>query len=202
MSSDQIDTRTRILEATWQLLEDSQGTGVRMSDIAKRAEVSRQAVYLHFGSRSELLIATTRYLDEVKDIDRRLAPSRNAKNGLQRLEMFILAWGNYIPEIYGVARALMAAQEADDAAAAAWSDRLAAIRDGCSAAVNALRRDGQLSTALPIKQSVDVLWTLLSVRNWEHLTVDCGWTNKQYVDRITAIAKQILLNNKTFAEND
>ena len=105
MSREITDTRSRILDATWQLLEASQGTGVRMSDIAKQAQVSRQALYLHFENRSELLIATTRHLDEVKDIDQRLAASRNAKSGIARLEAFIDAWGNYIPEIYGIARA-------------------------------------------------------------------------------------------------
>ena len=44
-----------------------------MSDVAKQAGISRQAVYLHFPSRAELLIATTRYIDQVKDIDGQLA---------------------------------------------------------------------------------------------------------------------------------
>ena len=35
MSSDDLDTRTRILETTWQLLEEHQGQGVKMSDIAR-----------------------------------------------------------------------------------------------------------------------------------------------------------------------
>ena len=70
MSSDKADTRTRILEATWRLLEKRCGQGVRMSDIAKEAGVSRQAVYLHFESRKELIIATTKYVDEVKSLKR------------------------------------------------------------------------------------------------------------------------------------
>ena len=97
MSSPTSETRVRILNATWKLLEASQGSGVRMSDIAKIAGISRQAVYLHFPNRAELLIATTRHLDEVKSVDARLMVSRNAITGLARLEAFIEAWGNYIP---------------------------------------------------------------------------------------------------------
>ena len=60
MSSHAPDTRTKILQATRQLMEERRGLGVRMSDIAKAAGVSRQAVYLHFDSRIELLSATTK----------------------------------------------------------------------------------------------------------------------------------------------
>ena len=106
-----------------------------MSDIAKQTGISRQAVYLHFPTRAELLIATTRHIDEVKEIDERLAKSRSASTGLERLEAFVEAWGNYIPEIYGVASALIAMQATDEEAGAAWSDRMGAVRHGCEAAV-------------------------------------------------------------------
>ncbi len=55
MSSENIETRTRILDATVRMLEEQGGRGVRMGDIAKAAGISRQAVYLHFSSRAELL---------------------------------------------------------------------------------------------------------------------------------------------------
>ena len=48
MSSENLETREKIMRATWKLLEESGGSGVRMSDIAKAAGISRQAVYLHF----------------------------------------------------------------------------------------------------------------------------------------------------------
>ena len=44
MSSDNPDTRVRILNAALKLLEASQGKGVRMTDIAKEAGISRQAL--------------------------------------------------------------------------------------------------------------------------------------------------------------
>jgi hypothetical protein len=51
-----------------------------MSDIAEATGISRQAAYLHFASRTELLVAVTPHLDEVLDVDRRLAPSRAAQH--------------------------------------------------------------------------------------------------------------------------
>ena len=47
------DTRARILETTWRLMEKD--ISVRIADIAAESGVSRQAVYLHFGDRQGLV---------------------------------------------------------------------------------------------------------------------------------------------------
>jgi AcrR family transcriptional regulator len=195
MSSDQIDTRTRILEATVQTLEESGGHGVRMGDIAKETGISRQAVYLHFASRTDLLVAATRYLDEALDVDSRLAPSRAAKTGVERLQLYIECWGNYIPEIYGVAKALMMARDTDEAAAAAWKDRMLAMRDGCRAAIDALAADGQLADGWTRPKATDALWTLLLVPTWENLTIECGWSTQKYVRFMSDLAQRMFVRD-------
>ena len=161
-----------------------------MGDIAKAAGISRQAVYLHFASRADLLVAATKHLDEVLDIDGRLAASRAATSGVERLALFIDCWGNYIPEIYGVAKALILAQDTDAAAAAAWKDRMLAMRDGCRAAIDALYSDAALATGWTPKEATDALWTMLLVPNWEHLTGECGWSTQQYVRCMKTVAKR------------
>ena len=193
MSSDNPETRQKIMKAAWRLLEEKPGTAVRMSDIAKAAGISRQAVYLHFPTRAEMLIETARYLDEVLKVDERLAASRTAATGRARLDAFIEAWGNYIPDIYGVARAFLAMQATDEAAAAAWKDRLDAIRHGCEAAVRALAEDGNLKPGFDREKASDLLWTLLSVRNWEHLVQDCGWSQAAYVEAMKYMAESALV---------
>lgn len=193
MSSESIETRTRILAATVRMLEEHGGRGVRMGDIAKESGISRQAVYLHFASRTALLVAATRYLDDILDVDSRLAPSRAATSGVERLALYIESWGNYIPEIYGVAKALMVAQDTDEAAAVAWKDRMAATRDGCRAAIEALHSDGKLAPGWTPKRATDVLWTMLSVPNWENLTGQCGWSTQQYVRWMKTVAKRVFV---------
>ena len=98
MSSETPETRARILETTVRLLEEHGGRGVRMSDIAKETGISRQAVYLHFASRADLLIAATLYKGDVLDVDGRLAPSRAATSGVERLALYIEMWGNFITQ--------------------------------------------------------------------------------------------------------
>ena len=169
---------------------------MRMSDIAKASMISRQALYLHFPNRAELLIATTRHLDHVHDIQGKLSSTRTAATGRGRLSAWINVWGNYIPTIYGVAKALMAMRDSDTEAAAAWDDRMQAVREGCAAAVADLARDGDLTTEMSESEATDLLWTLLSVRNWEHLTRDCGWSQARYLDVMSSTAEAALTREK------
>ena len=191
MSSKKNPTRDRILKATWTLLEDGGAKAVRMSDIAKAAKISRQALYLHFPNRAELLVATTRYLDEVHDVDSLLAPSRAATAGKERLAMWVAAWGGYIPKIYGVAKALMAMDD-DEEAQRAWDDRMMAVRHGCAAAVAALVEDDALTPALSAEEATDLLWAMLSVRNWELLCHTQGWSQGRYIAVMQKTAADML----------
>ena len=181
MSSETGDTRTKILEATVHTLEQSGGRGVRTGDIARATGISRQAVYLHFTSRADLLISAFLYLGDQLDVEGRLAPSRAARTGAERLERYIEFWGNFLPEIYGVAKALLMAQDTDEAAASAWRDRMIAMRDGCRAAIDALHADGTLASPWTRPKATDALMTMLQVPNWEYLTIDCGWSTKDYI---------------------
>lgn len=194
MSSENSETRTRILEATVRVMEESGGRGVRMGDIAKESKISRQAVYLHFASRTELLIAATLYRGDLLDVEGRLAPSRAATNGVDRLRLYIEFWGNFVPEIYGVAKPLMMAQDTDEAAAAAWRDRMWAMRDGCRAAIDALQADGTLAPEWTRPKAIDALWTMLLVPNWEHLTIECGWSTKQYIRWMQTLARRTFVD--------
>src|SRR5438128_2174375 len=132
MLSPQIETRERILLATWKLMEQSRGQGVRLEDVARAARVSRQVVYLYFHFCSDLLIATARYLDERLELPWRIQQACEAGNGILGIEAYVVFWAAYIPEIYGLAKALLLARETDDAAAAAWADRMQALYQGCN----------------------------------------------------------------------
>lgn len=193
MSSGNPETRIKILQACLGLLENGGGKGVRMSDIARSAGVTRQAVYLHFANRADLLVAATHFLDEQKGSEARLAASRQAGSGIGRLEAFIDAWGSYIPEIYPVAKALLAMSDTDEEAASAWQKRMRDMREGCEAALRALADEDKLSAQFPFETAVDVLWTLLSVRNWEHWTQECGWSQEEYLDNVTELAGKLFV---------
>lgn len=176
-------------------MEERRGRGVRMRDVAQAAGVSRQAVYDHFGSRAKLLVATTHYVDEVHRLAERRRRFQEATGGVERLEAYVEFWGNYIPDVYGMARALLADRETDEAAAAAWDDRMGAVRESCRLTIEALHRDGMLAPEWSREEAVDLMWTLLSIRNWEQLTIECGWSTSRYVERMQQLAKRIFVRS-------
>tara|TARA_R110000751_G_scaffold2632_1_gene13964 strand:+ start:21503 stop:22087 length:585 start_codon:yes stop_codon:yes gene_type:complete len=191
MSNQVPETRIRILNAALKRMESADGDTVRVSDVAKEAGVTRQTLYLYFRTRTELLIAVTLYVDELKSSDDRLAASRAAPSGVARLEAYIAAWTDYIPEIYGVARALMAMN--DEEATAAWRQRMQDMWEGCEAAIKALKADGKLNPDYGVKDASDLLWTLLSVRNWEHLRIDREWSQRKYIKHMQDVAQRLFV---------
>jgi AcrR family transcriptional regulator len=176
-------------------MEERNGRGVRMSDVAGAAGVSRQAVYDHFGSRADLMVATVRYGDEVLGLDGRLSRYRAATSGTERLVAFVEFWGNYVPEIHGIARALLAARETDEAVAAAWDDRMGVVYEACRDIVERLHGEGALAPGWSLEEAADVLWTMLSIRSWESLVLERGWPVSRYVGRMQELSRRAFVRD-------
>ncbi|MBZ0289792.1 MAG: TetR/AcrR family transcriptional regulator [Anaerolineae bacterium] len=195
MSSGDPETRLRILEETRRLMIEQQGKNVRLEDIAKAAGVSRQAIYMHFGSRPGLLVATARYLDDISGLDQRTQPIRDAANGIDMIRAYIEFWARYIPDIYGLAKALLNARDIDEAAAAAWDDRMKAVYQKCRDTVLCLVQDDLLAPEWTVETASDFFWTTISITGWEHLTLERGWTTEEYIERITRVLERTLVRD-------
>lgn len=191
MSTQTLTTRERILKACYELLVDTGGKGVRMSDIAKRAGVSRQALYLQFDSRADLFVHTTYYADDLHQSEERLATSRTARTGRARLKAYIDAWGDFVPLVAPVLKALTVMSEMDPEAKSALDKRMLDLREGCEAAVAALRRDGDLVSDLTEMVIVDLLWSLMKYDTWRSLTTARGWSNDDFKSHVYHAAVRI-----------
>lgn len=195
MKNNKLNTRERILIATWHLMEHRRGKEVHMRDIAQAVGISRQALYLHFKTRTELMIATVHYVDEVKGLNEGLKHLQAAKNGIELLEICIDVWGNHIPEIYGLAKTLISTRETDKSAAAAWDDCMSCLHDTCQEIIETLDRDGILIQNWTQKEAIEMLWTQISIQNWEQLTVEHGWSTDRYVSWMKEILKRIFVDD-------
>lgn len=196
MSSNELDTRTRILLATWHLMEKQNGKNVHMSSIAKATGISRQAIYLHFASRTDLMIATMEYVDEVKGLNERMAQLESTPTAIHLLESTIEIWGNHIPEIYGLAKALLSTRDTDEATAAAWNNCMACLRDACRMTIESLEAEGSLAPEWDKLDAIEVLYMMLSIQNWEQLTIECGWSTSKYVAHMQLLTKQAFVCNE------
>src|SRR5262249_18120680 len=166
-----LDTRERILRAAWRLLEERRGQNVRLEDVARAASVSRQAVYLHFGSRTTLFGETARYADAALQVMERIREACDAESGVVAIEAYVRFWASYAPDVYGLAKALLALRETDEAAAAAWQDRMAAFREGCLTILRQVNRAGApaIPLAVPwtVETAADLFYATLSIPTWE-----------------------------------
>lgn len=153
-----------------------------MSDVAKEAGVSRQAIYLHFPSRADLLVATTRHIDEVENVADQLANVFENTTGRKQLTAFVHAWGNYIPVVYGGAKRLLAIKDSDPDAEAAWQDRMTGLHAACSGVVKSLARDNDLADGLRPAEAAHLMWTIVSVPHWEMLRIEQGISQKRYLE--------------------
>ena len=195
MSSTELSTHDRILETTWHLMEKNRGQGVDIADIAKAAGVSRQAVYLHFKSRTELLIATTHYIDKTLNFNESILEACRPSTGTVSLEDFVQIWGNYIPQIYGSAKAILFARETDESAAEAWDTRMDDLRSGLRIILSQIEGAGELAPGWTLDEAIDFAWAQLSIRMWENLTIERGWSQQQYIARTQQTLKQMLLKS-------
>jgi len=186
-------THNKILETTIDLLKNSQNVSPRMADIAKKAGVSRQALYLHFKSRTELLIEVTHHIDNRLDLPKRIEKVYSANDSVERLDRYIEFWANYVPEVYKVGKTLLAEERKDTDAAAAWADRMNALLEGCTDIMKGIETENKLSDEWKSKEAGQYFWILLSVPSWEQMTIKFGWSKKKYITHIKKVTHSIFL---------
>jgi AcrR family transcriptional regulator len=189
------DTRERILAATWKLMEEAKDLQVRIADIAAAAGVSRQAVYLHFGNRANLLLAAVQYRDMTSPTGaiKRAAEEEPIPEALAN---FVAAWFAHIPRIQPVAGLLAAASQIDPEARVAWDDRMALLRRLSLALAQRLSDGGALRPEWTVQQAADWIWHRTHLDGWRHLVAERDWDAAEYGRRVSAsLARDLLKEN-------
>ncbi|WP_437759577.1 TetR/AcrR family transcriptional regulator [Sorangium sp. So ce1389] len=193
MSSKDGDTRAVILEAARRLVTEPGRRGVSMAEIASAAGVSRQAVYLHFETRTQLLVALVRHVDEVHGFADLVRKCERAPDARAVLSEFIGAWADYVAHITDVARAMRAARATDEDAELAWRDRMRGFTGVCAGFVARLQAEGALADEWSASDAADFLATILSIGNWQELIEERSWSRPRYVRAMRRSVEQSLL---------
>lgn len=186
------DTRERILVATWKLMEKSKDLNVRIADIAAAAKVSRQAVYLHFGNRANLLLAAVQHRDRMTAAGSIARAAREAPVP-GALKAFVEAWFEHIPRIQPVAHLLSAASLIDAEAKVAWDDRMGLMRGLAAVLAERLAKARLLKGGWTVEQAADWIWHRTHLDGWRHLVTERGWDAADYRRRLCASLERDLL---------
>jgi len=187
------NSRELILDAAITLIKNRQGAEISMAEIAKRAGVSRQAVYLHFNDRATLLVELARYADRKRGLQKALDHVLDAPTGGEAMLRSVRLQARMNPGIWPLAREVDAARRTDHDVEAAWQDRLAARLNICRTIVVMLAADPGLRPGLTQSAATDLMWTLTSLRMWEDLVLSRRWSARQYETQVLALLQRVLL---------
>jgi AcrR family transcriptional regulator len=186
------ETRRRILQAAWELLEQ-QGAGVKLVDVADKAGVSRQAVYLHFGDRSGLLVALVDFIDVSLGAIQIRAHVHGGASGVESLQRWIQTMSWYTAKIDRVTQVLESSQYQDKALAAAWRDRMGRRQMHIRSIVERIAAEGRLDERWSVDTAVELLYVVTMPGPWRELTRELGWTAEQYTQNLTWLVQSALL---------
>jgi AcrR family transcriptional regulator len=178
------DTRARILDSAWKLVQERGIEAVTLADIAAATGVSRQLLYVHFENRAGLLVAMTRRHDVRSGMVDRFTEAASLPP-VAALERHLRLWFAYLQEILPVARALEAAAINGDEGGDAWRDRMGGLRDVLAGAVERVGRDGRLADGWTVAAAADWVWARALPSTWQHL-VERGWSPEECTERLVS----------------
>ena len=191
-------TRERLLDVATRLLIERGYHQVGMDEIAREAGISRQAVYQgHFSSKAELLLALVRRVDELADIPRRAGRVRQARNGVEALEIAVEVVMSIERDIHDLARVFEAARTEDPAFEAAWQDEMRRRRGFAQAVVRRLDEEGRLADGWTAEEAADFLWATTSTWTYQALVVERGWSEERLVEQLKRVLRGALVREST-----
>ena len=180
-------TVAALLAATRELIEQQGFEAVSMATVAERAGVSRRAVYLHFSTRTDLVLAVYRSLGDTEDLAESRARVWQCEDAAAGLD----EWARHIarshPRILAVLRAIERASGADDDAAELWRTTMGHWRTTCRRLAAWLHDDGRLAEPWTVATAADMLWSLMSLDLLERLIIDRRWSARRFADHYAAL---------------
>ena len=173
------ETRDAILDVARDLFEVGGYFSVGLEAVAKKAGVSRQAIYLHFDSKAALVEALHERINrlDVEPVMRHVWEQTDANAAL---DSFVTASAQAIPKIIAIANALESPRRVDPDIQAAWEVPLRGRYEDCRRLAEWLKRDGVLAPGITVRDTADVLSAMVSIHSYETLVVERGWTPQRW----------------------
>jgi AcrR family transcriptional regulator len=175
------ETRTQILEAARTMFEELGYHGAGLAAVAKTAGVSRQAIYLHFPSKAELLTALHLHIfatDVLPVVERH--PITAEMTALDALETMIAVDVEVISKVWRIHEALTTARrqhpEVEETLRPREDDRYGELLDRA----RRLKKEGELPPGMRPGALADMLWGLVSVGTYTSLVNERGWSLDRY----------------------
>ena len=178
------ETRGRIIEAARELLSRSGYHGASVDEIAERAGVSRQTVYVQFGTKRGVLQALAEHIeresygrDMVEGAHDTPNPAETIRNGISDQLAFFSANADLL-------RTFKAQAAHDQDFRDVWEDRRRERLGVIRILLSELRGDSRLQAGWNIDDASDWLWSLTNFERYDELVVERGWPIERLVERL------------------
>jgi AcrR family transcriptional regulator len=186
-------TRARLLSAARAILEERGFEALTMAAIADRAGVTRRAVYLHFGSRAELVAGLFDHVATEEGLGRSLSRVWNATDAAGSLDEWAGHLARYHTRLLAVDRAVERVRR-DDADAAQHRERVSQAKlANCRKLAQRLEDEAALAAPWTTATAADVLFALTSSDVVEGLTVDRRWSRQKLADHLGLLLRSTFL---------
>jgi AcrR family transcriptional regulator len=181
------ETRTAILDAARTLFEEQGYFGAGLEAVAKKAGVSRQAIYLHFASKADLLTALHLRVFET-DVAPALEryPVWTAPSALEALDASIAVDAEVASKVWRIHEALVVARRHHEEVDATLRPREDERYQEYVRLARWLKRDGLLPAHLKVAALADILWGLCSLGTFQNLVVERGWSTERFTAWVRA----------------
>lgn len=182
-------TRAALLAAARALLEEGGFEALTMSAVADRAGVTRRAVYLHFGSRAELVAGLFDHVAGAEGLDASLQRVWDAPDAVAALEGWARHVARYHPRVLAVDRAVERVRHVDEDAARHRTRVVRAKLGNCRRLARRLEAEGVLAEPWTVETAADMLFALTSSDVVEGLTVDRRWSHERLARHLAALLR-------------
>ncbi len=188
------ETRLRIILAARSLIDDMGYPNVSLDEIAVKAEVSRQTIYVQFGSKLGVLEAMIDYVDQVglKDL---LAVLDAATDPVEALHSLIRLDLQYVHENMKLFRTFRAQAVSDSDFRTVLADRMQNRKNGIRGLMEWLHREGKLTENWSVNEATDWVFSVESFHVYDDLVNNCGWTLEHMNRRMLEMIDTMLLAN-------
>jgi AcrR family transcriptional regulator len=187
--------RARILSEAWAMIEAGRLGDLTMAAVGRAAGVSRQTVYVQFGSRAGLLVQMVRERDAANPRGNRVAEAIASPDPVEALDALTRELSGWWQDLHPVAQALHAAALTDEAARAAWEDRTGHLHEFTRQVVGRLAEAGVLAPGWDAELASDWLAAQLNPLGWLLLVEDSGWPQDLYEERMARIVRKVLVDS-------
>ncbi len=180
MSTKRDETRSRLLGAARALFEERGYHEVGLEEIGAAAGVSRQAVYLHFGSKAQLLVELFHWVEEQGDLGNLLEPVFAEPDAVKALSLLVDAHARFEPAIARIADVAEAARRTAPEMDELVRGRMELRRKGMRRIVARVREQGRLCSGWTVDDATGFVWALLSPESHRLLVGEQGWSNERW----------------------